>query len=72
MKAHMNKMKRGEGINDEDLSQSAIDYDKHKSKMIAEGKNVPLGEGILVWDGTKVNDACTKTKNTSRCLSVLQ
>ena len=54
MKTHMNRFKKSAGINEDDMRQSAALYKEHKTRLSAQGKNLPLGEGVLIWDETKV------------------
>ncbi len=54
MKAHMNHLKKKDGINKQDIWQSSLKYEDHKVNMLAQGNLLPLGEGVLIWDETKV------------------
>ena len=42
------------GINYDALREQADLYNSSKMKIKDEGKPEPLGEGILIWDETKV------------------
>lgn len=42
----MHQFQRKPGINPEDISESSVKY--------TEGKREPIGEGVLIWDETKV------------------
>lgn len=50
----MDKVKKTEGINESDLYQSSLKYEDHIRSMLQAGKQKPLGEGVLIWDETKV------------------
>lgn len=54
MKMHMNHSKKKEGIIAEDIRIEKDRYFEHKAKLVGQGKRPPLGEGILIWDETKV------------------
>ena len=43
------------GINFDVLKQHADSYSTFKMKIKDEGRPAPLGEGILIWDETKVS-----------------
>lgn len=55
VKTHMNECKKSPGLDGEDLRQSALLYEKHIEAVKKDGKPLPLGEGLLIWDETKVN-----------------
>ena len=54
MKAEMHKFKKDPGINEEDIRQSAEMYASHKARKVQNNDPLPLGEGVLMWDETKV------------------
>ena len=54
LKINMSQFKKKSGINEDDIRQSSVMYDEHKKRLQSEGKMLPLGEGILIWDETKV------------------
>ena len=54
LKIHMNCVKKADGINEEDIRHSALKYEDHITSSMAHGKLKPLGQGILIWDETKV------------------
>lgn len=56
MKTHMNRLRKEEGVNEDDLRYSAKKYAEHKRTLALEGKHfLPTGEGVLIWDETKVS-----------------
>ena len=42
------------GICEEALLQHANRYERFKKEQLSEGKHLPLGEGVLTFDETKV------------------
>ena len=50
----MNCVKKADGINEEDIRDSALKYEDHITSSMVHGKLKPLGQGILIWDETKV------------------
>ena len=55
MKTHMNRLRKEEGVNEDDLRYSAKKYEEHKRTLALEGKHLPTGEAVLIWDETKVS-----------------
>ena len=55
MKTHMNCLRKEEGVNEDDLRYSAKKYEEHKRTLALEGKHLHTGEGVLIWDETKVS-----------------
>ena len=52
----MNQYKKDAGINEEDMKQNAVKYEDHMKQLQEQGRTLlPLGEGILIWDETKVS-----------------
>ena len=49
---------RSPGIDENILFENAKRYDDYKQLRILEGKQVPLGEGILIFDEVKVRLTC--------------
>jgi hypothetical protein len=54
VKSHMNNFRKNPGINSDAIRHSALMYEEHKTRLSAQGKLLPLGEGVLMWDETKV------------------
>jgi hypothetical protein len=50
----MNNFRKNPGINSDAIRHSALMYEEHKTRLSAQGKLLPLGEGVLMWDETKV------------------
>ena len=50
----MNHVKKADGINEEDIIHSSLRYEEHIITSTAQGKLKPLGQGVLIWDETKV------------------
>ena len=55
MQSYMYAQKKDPGINEEDIHQCSIKYEAHKKSRVDGGHPVPLGEGVLIWDETKVH-----------------
>lgn len=51
MKGYMHSHNKCPGIDEEDIRQYSI---KYKSRRVQSGHAMPLGDGILIWDETKV------------------
>lgn len=54
LKMYMNQGNKAAGLNEKELYRYSCDYTSHKKYFQEQGKKPPLGEGVLIWDETKV------------------